>query len=1074
MWLCSIYSGHGAQEKADPAFWNIEPDHLNETIICYDSRQPGSWDLADKELAQLIHELAAKNPQIVVVLDSCHSGSGTRAIEIVGVRRGPTDQRERPLNTYLMTPAQAEALAKPRPDTETDWFNLLEGRHVLLAACRSNEEAKELKLGGQHRGVFSYYLTETLRQYGPSLSYHDLFKRINTLVRNQVGLQSPQVEANHLEDLDKPFLGGAFSPQKSYYTLSFDPQKGWVIDGGAVHGIPPVNLNETTRLALFPITTSIEDLRTLKGALGEAMVTEVQANLSKVQLTLENGKEADKSQTYKAVITSLPLKPLGVKLEGDPTSVEQLRRALATSGVQGGPSLYLHEDEAGELAVTATPELYQIRRLADAYPLVVNTPNSGRESADQVVEKLEHIARWNNTLHLANPASRLPQNAVSLEIYVEKEPGSGEFGPQPGNSEIRLEYFYQKGKWEEPRFRVKLKNNTDQELYCALYDLTSRYAIDPFVRGVRLPAGVEIYVGEEYYQTSEVPEELWKEGITEIKDVLKLIVCTEEFDASLITQGRLEVAVKRAINRSADSFNNMLERLMSRVQTRELNNRPKNENKVEWLASEVSFNTYRPLEAVEIPTPGKSSNLASNVRIAGHPRLRGQARLTHLPQAGRDLGNLSLPAIFRDSPGETAPFEFSSSRGGEPGLSVLELILPDGNDYTLVTDDEPLKLTVITPLAENEELLPYGFDGEFYLPLGYATRQGEELEINLERLPAPTSSGTRDLKGSIKILFQKIVGDKLGSSYTYPLLASANLDWEGQIEYNVFADEVKAKIADKTTRHILLYIHGITGDTKRMAASAWHARYSLAEHYDLILTFDYENIQTSIEDTARSLKARLAEIGLGEGHSKALHIAAHSMGGLVARWFIEREGGNKQVQHLVMLGTPNGGSPWASIEQWATLATGIGLNLLSQIVWPVKVLGGIISATNTFKITLKQMKTDSTFLKSLATSPDPGIKYTVLAGNTSIIPAALEEDSAKGSPLKRLTSRLFPKNLPHEVLSLAFSGEPNDIAVSVKSVKNLPLGRNPAPILKDVACDHLTYFVTEAGLEALVKSLTPE
>jgi len=89
------YSGHGAQEKADSAFWNIEPDHLNETIVCYDSRQPGSWNLADKELAQLIHELAAKNPQIVVVLDSCHSGSGTRALEEVGVRRGPTDQRER-------------------------------------------------------------------------------------------------------------------------------------------------------------------------------------------------------------------------------------------------------------------------------------------------------------------------------------------------------------------------------------------------------------------------------------------------------------------------------------------------------------------------------------------------------------------------------------------------------------------------------------------------------------------------------------------------------------------------------------------------------------------------------------------------------------------------------------------------------------------------------------------------------------------------------------------------------------------------------------------------------------------
>jgi triacylglycerol esterase/lipase EstA (alpha/beta hydrolase family) len=40
------------------------------------------------------------------------------------------------------------------------------------------------------------------------------------------------------------------------------------------------------------------------------------------------------------------------------------------------------------------------------------------------------------------------------------------------------------------------------------------------------------------------------------------------------------------------------------------------------------------------------------------------------------------------------------------------------------------------------------------------------------------------------------------------------------------------------------------------------------------------------------------------------------MGGLISRWFIEREGGNQIVNHLIMLGTPNGGSPWARVEDW--------------------------------------------------------------------------------------------------------------------------------------------------------------
>ena len=38
------------------------------------------------------------------------------------------------------------------------------------------------------------------------------------------------------------------------------------------------------------------------------------------------------------------------------------------------------------------------------------------------------------------------------------------------------------------------------------------------------------------------------------------------------------------------------------------------------------------------------------------------------------------------------------------------------------------------------------------------------------------------------------------------------------------------------------------------------------------------------------------------------------MGGLVSRWFIEREGGNALVDHLVMCGTPNNGSPFGKID----------------------------------------------------------------------------------------------------------------------------------------------------------------
>src|SRR5262245_24415669 len=54
------YAGHGSQEAAPEQFWPIEPDRLNETLVLYDSRQPGIHDLADKELAILIEGVAKK------------------------------------------------------------------------------------------------------------------------------------------------------------------------------------------------------------------------------------------------------------------------------------------------------------------------------------------------------------------------------------------------------------------------------------------------------------------------------------------------------------------------------------------------------------------------------------------------------------------------------------------------------------------------------------------------------------------------------------------------------------------------------------------------------------------------------------------------------------------------------------------------------------------------------------------------------------------------------------------------------------------------------------------------------
>ena len=76
------YSGHGSEEPAPPEFAELEASGRIQTLVPVDvgRRRDGPLvrPIADKELAVLIAEVAARGPHVVVLLDCCHSGSGTR------------------------------------------------------------------------------------------------------------------------------------------------------------------------------------------------------------------------------------------------------------------------------------------------------------------------------------------------------------------------------------------------------------------------------------------------------------------------------------------------------------------------------------------------------------------------------------------------------------------------------------------------------------------------------------------------------------------------------------------------------------------------------------------------------------------------------------------------------------------------------------------------------------------------------------------------------------------------------------------------------------------------------------
>jgi pimeloyl-ACP methyl ester carboxylesterase len=1088
------YSGHGSQSHTPPELWFLEPDHLDETLVCHDSRLPGNFDLADKELAVLIDGVASRNPHILVILDSCHSGSGTRAplqSSDSKVRRMATETRVRPVESYLAPPYE---LRRALSDGVTNFtgragFRLPVGRHILMAACREDEEAKETAADGQARGVFSSCLAQCIEAMGTRFTYRDLFKRVNALVRIRAAKQSPLIETTDARDLDAEFLSGAIQTHKPYFTISFDKALGWVIDGGAVHGIPAPSAAETTLLAVFPIASQIDQQFDLAESIGGASVVDRLAARSKIDLKLTNG-EPSEILTYKGVITSLPLPQLQVHITGDPTGIDLLRTALSSAGPQGNASLFVRESiSTTDLRVIAKSDGYQIMRPADERALVVDVPGVTLESAALTIERLEHIARWKNVAELKNSATRLPEGSVKLEVYTVGLSGEEKStDPLERDGELRFGYELAGDEWQPPTFKMQITNQSNRRLYFMLLDLPETFSI---YSGLLAGHGQWLEPGSSAWATLDgsplipgiVPDELVNQGMTEIRDTLKLIASTEECDATLLDQPDLDVRFQPATDSGARGLSSSLGNLLRRVQTRHFGQSASSVG--DWTTTQLTLTIAAPPKRIPIPNAGKAVSLSNAVRLLPHTGLKATARLTAEVTASRDPGLRPLPPLppwLVDDPDLVRPFEFSSSRAGDAGLSVLELDDVDPESANTVSPLTPLKLHFDGFLGDNEYVLPVAYDDEFFLPLGWAQMTEGQVEINIERLPEP-SQNKRSLTLSVRIFFKKVVSQKLGTDYTYPLLAIAGAADKNSIEYKTNLDVIRNSVA--TAQRILLYIHGIIGDTRGMAASAFSSGLagtipSANDSFDLVLTFDYENLNTAIEDTARDLKQRLASVGLDTDHGKELHIVAHSMGGLVARWFIEHEGGDRVVDHLVMLGTPNGGSPWPVVADWATSVIAIGLNGLSKIPWPPTVLGTLAKLTTkvgaaaskhagSIEVALAEMSPDSEFLKKLNLTQDVAVRYSILAGNTSLVVAALESDNGQPNRIQRLFRKLNPgKLIDQSTTALAFFGSPNDIAVSVKAIGNVPRSLGGQPLIHELACDHLTYFSSEAGVNGLL------
>ncbi len=133
--------------------------------------------------------------------------------------------------------------------------------------------------------------------------------------------------------------------------------------------------------------------------------------------------------------------------------------------------------------------------------------------------------------------------------------------------------------------------------------------------------------------------------------------------------------------------------------------------------------------------------------------------------------------------------------------------------------------------------------------------------------------------------------------------------------------------SDLGSKTPLILIHGIHG--KESGAAYWqkfvnyfYAEYSLTNKYKLY-KFEYDSDEITLENIAISLSYYIRQNSdffytdmEGDLKAKEIVIVAHSMGGLVARAYIQNHNndGFERVVRLITLATPHHGSPGANDE----------------------------------------------------------------------------------------------------------------------------------------------------------------
>jgi Caspase domain len=513
------FSGHGARGFSAPEFKTYYPDGLDENLICYDSRLPDHYDLADKELAVLIERIATKEVDVIVLLDCCHSGSGTRnsaANKIAESRQWEDREDIRPLASYL----QGHFNKK---------MYLPNARHLLLAACEKRQKAYELPTA---QGLFTTNLLQVLRQRQGNISYAELFAETRLLMRNTTKDQSPQFEPFGHFNVHRQFLKSEDRPTPTY-ALAFEDGE-WVVQAGALQGLS-LMANEVASFVIFDQGKEW----------GFAQSKSVQLD----SCTVSTEVALDKAKIYQTKLLSIPKPPIAVELNSPyeltfqsglllpPNNTASKKIGDLAKALREEKPLFFELTEAAPFS----PFIFQVddkglrivRRKDEV--LLGKSPDKDIHAYRAVFRRLEHLCQYEKSRLIGEgTGNKNPDVKLLLQLLDAK----GAVLEERTSPEEKIKLTVKDGVAQKQFYRFMLENNSGRAYYFALLHFTADYGVFP-VYNEEVGAKAKALLMEKDERGMNCTFDLKKK--TAATEYFKLIVSTKKINSQLLMQKEVDL-----------------------------------------------------------------------------------------------------------------------------------------------------------------------------------------------------------------------------------------------------------------------------------------------------------------------------------------------------------------------------------------------------------------------------------------------------------------------------------------------------------------------------------------------------